>query len=288
MIAVSVLFALAGLFAVGAIIAQRYQRKRKAIEHGQVPPRLEPERLPSVVELSNHSAHLFAEVERKRQASEEAIRKHKVILEGLTVEEAKIRSGIEGESRLDDFLRSRFDDGWTIIAGYRAHEGEIDRILVGPNGVFAFEVKNLGGVIHCDGDRWWRDKTDRYGSVVERDIPIADNGGRSPSRQINDATDAMEGLLRKNGYDVAVVRVIVFSHQKATLGSIRGVVRNSVCEALIDLSTAAVVACDERPKRWASRCCIFTQRLSRICRHRRSQTGSLPLATPVCCARART
>ncbi|KAA3421419.1 NERD domain-containing protein [Streptococcus pneumoniae] len=32
------------------------------------------------------------------------------------------------------------------MAGYRAHEGEIDRILVGPNGVFAFEVKNLGGV----------------------------------------------------------------------------------------------------------------------------------------------
>lgn len=221
MIAVSVLFALAGLFAVGAVIAQRYQRERKPIEHGQVPHRSEPERLPSVVEISNHSAHLLAEVERKRQASEKAIRKHKAILEGLTVEEAKIRSGIEGESRLDDFLRRCFDDAWTIIAGYRAHEGEIDRILVGPNGVFAFEVKNLGGVIHCDGDRWWRDKTDRYGSVVERDIPIADNGGRSPSRQINDAADALERLLRKNGYDVAVVRVIVFSHQKATLGSIR-------------------------------------------------------------------
>lgn len=204
MIAVSVLFALAGLFAVGAVIAQRYQRERKQIEHGQVPHRSEPERLPSVVELSNHSAHLLAEVERKRQASEKAIRKHKAILEGLTVEEAKIRSGIEGESRLDDFLRRCFDDAWTIIAGYRAHEGEIDRILVGPNGVFAFEVKNLGGVIHCDGDRWWRDKTDRYGSVVERDIPIADNGGRSPSRQINDAADALERLLRKNGYDVAM------------------------------------------------------------------------------------
>ena len=221
MIAASVLFVLAGLFAVGAIIAQRYQCKRKAIEHGQVPPRSEPERLPRVVELSNHGAHLLAEVERKRQASEEAIRKHKAILEGLTVEEAKIRSGIEGESRLDNFLLGQLNDEWTIIAGYRAHEGEIDRILVGPNGVFAFEVKNLGGVIHCDGDRWWRDKTDRYGSVVERDIPIADNGGRSPSRQINDAAGSLERLLRKKGHDVAVVRVIVFAHTGATFGNIR-------------------------------------------------------------------
>ncbi|WP_205616981.1 nuclease-related domain-containing protein [Pelomicrobium methylotrophicum] len=221
MIAISVLFALAGLFAVGAVIAQEYERKRKPIERGQVPPRLEPGRLPSVVELSNHGAHLLAEVDRKRQASEEAIRKHKAILEELTVEEAKIRSGIEGESRLDDFLRRCFDDGWTIIAGYRAHEGEIDRILVGPNGVFAFEVKNLGGIIHCDGDRWWRDKTDRYGNVVERDIPIADNGGRSPSRQLNDAADALQRLLRKNGYDVAVVRVIVFAHPGATFGNIK-------------------------------------------------------------------
>lgn len=221
MIAIYVLFALAGLFAVGAIIAQRYERERKAIEHGQLPPRSEPERLPNVVELSNHSAHLLAEVERKRQASEEAIRKHKVILEGLAVEEAKIRSGVEGESRLDDFLRSRLDDRWTIIAGYRAHEGEIDRILVGPKGVFAFEVKNQGGVIHCDGDRWWRDKTDRRGNVIERDVPIVDNGGRSPSRQINDAADALERLLRKNGYDVAVVRLIVFTHPRAELGNIQ-------------------------------------------------------------------
>jgi len=220
MIAASVLFVLAGLFAIGAIIARRHHRKRK-IENGQVPPRSEPERLPSFVELSNHSAHLLAEVERKRQASEEAIRKHKAILEGLVIEEAKIRSGIEGESRFDNFLLGQLDDEWTIIAGYRAHKGEIDRILVGPNGVFAFEIKNLGGVIHCDGDRWWRDKTDRYGSVVERNIPIADNSGRSPSRQINDAAGALERLLRKNGHDVAVVRVIVFAHTGATFGSIK-------------------------------------------------------------------
>ncbi|WP_284155522.1 nuclease-related domain-containing protein [Sulfuricystis multivorans] len=180
-----------------------------------------PERpSPSVMALSNYGTHLLAEVERKRQASEEAIRKHQAALEEIAVEEAKIRSGLEGESRLDDFLRSRLDDTWTIIAGYRAHEGEIDRILVGPKGVFAFEVKNVGGIIHCDGDRWWRDKTDRRGNIIERDVPIADNGGRSPSRQINDAADALERLLKGNGHDAAVVRIVVLTHPRARLGNI--------------------------------------------------------------------
>jgi len=220
MIATFILFAPAALFAIAAIVAGWHWRKRNATR-GRAQPQPEPECLPTVVELSNHGAHLLAEVERKRQASEEAIRKHKAILDELTVEEAKIRSGIEGESKLDNLLRSRFDDEWTIIAGYRAYEGEIDRILVGPKGVFAFEVKNLGGIIHCDGDRWWRDKTDRYGNVLERNIRIADNGGRSPSRQINDATDALERLLRKNGHDVAVVRVIVFTHPRTTFGDIK-------------------------------------------------------------------
>ncbi|MEO1767676.1 nuclease-related domain-containing protein [Thiobacter aerophilum] len=222
MIVVYFLFALAILFAVSAIIAERHERKRKATKHEQAPHRLEPERLPHVVELSNHGAHLLAEVERKRQASEEAIRKHQATLEGLAIEEAKIKSGLDGERRLDRLLRGNLDDSWTIIVGYRAYEGEIDRILVGPKGVFAFEVKNLGGVIHCNGDRWWRDKTDRRGKVIERDVPIVDNGGRSPSRQINDAADALERLLRKNGHDVKIVRAVVLTNPRAELGNISG------------------------------------------------------------------
>jgi hypothetical protein len=40
---------------------------------------------------------------------------------------------------------------------------------------------------------------------------------------------------------------------------VKGGVRFFVCEALRDLSTAAGVACDERPTRWASRFDIVTQ-----------------------------
>jgi len=224
MVAVIVLFVIVCLLAIGSIITQGYQRnqhKNKTVEQRRQSYQSVPRLQPRLVELSKYGTHLLEEVERKRQAVLESMNKLTISLDLLAVEEAKIRSGIEGESALDSFLFSQLDDRWTIIAGYRAHKGEIDRILVGPNGVFAFEVKSLGGVIHCNGDFWWRDKTDRRGNVIERGIPIADNGGRSPSRQINDTADTLERLLRGNGHDVRVVRVIVLAHPGASFGTIK-------------------------------------------------------------------
>jgi hypothetical protein len=215
------LFAIAGLLAILAILVEKYQRKGRAPGQRQAPPQSEPARLPRLVGLSNHGAQLLEAVETKRQAAMAAIQEHQATMERLAIDAAKIRAGIAGESALDQFLLSHLDDRWTLIAGYRSYRGEIDRILVGPMGVFAFEIKNLGGVIHCDGDRWWRDRIDRGGNVIEQGIPITDRGGRSPSRQINDAADALERLLKKNGHTVQVVRVVVFVHPRATLGDIK-------------------------------------------------------------------
>lgn len=230
MIVVYILFTLAAFFALAAVVARWFERRnaKKAKKTSIEPLVLKRANLPARIELSNHGAHMLADVQSKRQEIEEAIRKYQSELEKLQVEEAKIRSGIDGENALDAYLYERFGANWTIIAGYCAHEGEIDRILVGPKGVFAFEAKNVGGAIHCDGDRWWRDKTDRYGNVVERDIPIADNGGRSPSRQINDAADALERLLKKNGHTARVVRVVVFTNPRACSGEFRNLTVNFV------------------------------------------------------------
>jgi hypothetical protein len=137
-------------------------------------------------------------------------------------------AGQEGERRLDAFLAARLGSDWTLIAGYKNAKGEIDRILVGPEGVFAFEVKNVNGVIHCDGDTWWRDKRDRYGNLVERGVPIADKGGRGPSRQINETADALEQFLGKRAVKVRVVRVVVFTHDRAVLGTMENIAVNIV------------------------------------------------------------
>lgn len=44
------------------------------------------------------------------------------------------------------------------ISGYTNQKGEIDQILVGPNGVICIEVKYMNGYISCVGDAWSRDK----------------------------------------------------------------------------------------------------------------------------------
>ena len=71
-------------------------------------------------------------------------------------------------------LARLFDDRWTLVGGYRNAKGELDQLLVGPNGLMAIEIKFINGRVSCDGDRWWRDKYDRYGNLVERALPIVD------------------------------------------------------------------------------------------------------------------
>ena len=127
------------------------------------------------------------------------------------------RTGQEGENALSAYLE-QLDGRWTLIGGYKNSKGEIDRILVGPRGVFAFEVKHRNGVIYCDGDRWWLDKYDNYGNLVEEGVSIADRGGRGPSLQLNEPADKLEAFLAVRGLPARLYRVVVFTHEKASFG----------------------------------------------------------------------
>lgn len=210
--------AASALFAVAAVIARRYEQRPRVVKRDSLDcqsgdRRPLPASQTSVLPLSRHGEQMLAKIERKRQSIYDT-----ELLEELSVEEAKIRSGLEGEHLLDAFLKSRLDDKWVIVSGYRAHKGEIDRILIGPGGIYAFEVKHLSGIVSCHGDLWWRDLTDRRGRVVKQGVPIEDNAGRSPSEQINDAVNALERLLKKNGYQVSIVRGVVLTHPRAVIG----------------------------------------------------------------------
>jgi hypothetical protein len=119
---------------------------------------------------------------------------------------------------LDDFLQERLDNDWTLIAGCRNHKGEIDRILVGPMGVFTFEVKNHVGVIYCQGDRWWRDRFDHCGGILEFGALIKDRGGRSPSQQLNEPVDHLQIRLGHLMPGERIIRIVLFTNADARLG----------------------------------------------------------------------
>jgi hypothetical protein len=145
------------------------------------------------------------------------------LIRSASKEEILWANGHEGERMLDDFLHERLDNDWTLIAGCRNHKGEIDRILVGPMGVFAFEVKNHVGVIYCQGDWWWRDRFAHGGRILESGTPIKDRGGRSPSQQLNEPVDHLQirlGHLMPGG---RIIRIVLFTNAEARLGEMSGI-----------------------------------------------------------------
>lgn len=128
--------------------------------------------------------------------------------------------GGEGEKRVRDHLARLLGDEWTLIMGYKNPKGEVDQILAGPSGVFALEIKFVNCTVHCDGDRWWRDKYDRYGNLVEANLSIADKRGRGPSRQLNEAADSLQQFLSRRIGEGRVRRAVVLSHDSSRIGTL--------------------------------------------------------------------
>lgn len=132
-------------------------------------------------------------------------------------EEAKLTAGMEGEQLVADHLAASLGEEWGLLRGYRNRGGEIDDILVGPQGVIAIEVKHRNATVGCSGDEWWFDKYDRWGNHVERGR-LTDRAGRSPSRQLNEPADALQGFLASRDKRLAIRRVVLLTHQRSRLG----------------------------------------------------------------------
>ena len=135
--------------------------------------------------------------------------------------------GQEGENGLTEFLAQRLNDEWTLLRGYKNPKGEIDEVLVGPGGIHAIEVKNLKGIISCDGDEWVRDKRDNWGNLVLEKKPIVDGGDRGPSRQVNESADLLETFLKRT-MPCRIRRYVIFTNTDADFGDLRNVTVDGV------------------------------------------------------------
>jgi hypothetical protein len=67
------------------------------------------------------------------------------------------RGGWEGEKRVTKLLRNSLNDDYYLINNLRLRGyGDVDHVVLGPNGVFVLETKNWSGKISCNGDFWQR------------------------------------------------------------------------------------------------------------------------------------
>ena len=135
--------------------------------------------------------------------------------------------GMDGEDTLAEYLARTLTDEWTLVKGYKNPKGELDAILVGPRGIYAMEIKNHKGTIHCDKDAFVRDKLDNWGNQVLWHEPICDRGGRSPSRQVNEPSDLLERYLTRT-MPLRISRCVVFTNEDAELGDVRNLTVDAV------------------------------------------------------------
>jgi hypothetical protein len=104
------------------------------------------------------------------------------------------RKGITGEQTVIDALRN-LNDSFYLINDIILQQpyGNIDHILLGPNGIFVIETKNYKGIIECDGDEWHRRYENRRGP---KDFTMT-----SPSKQVKRNAVGLKNFL-SNAVDI--------------------------------------------------------------------------------------
>ena len=132
--------------------------------------------------------------------------------------EAIATAGIQGEQLVELRLGDTLGDEWVLLRGYRNNRGEIDHLLLGPRGLFAIEGKHRNATVYCAADRWRYVKYDKYNNPVEQG-EMTDKKGRSPSQQLNQPADQLEGFLRSRGHPVRIQRVVLLTHDRSRIGS---------------------------------------------------------------------
>lgn len=141
------------------------------------------------------------------------IRDYRPVPQQVSVEERQAQAGSEAERRVDVFFASALGERWTLIAGYCGPNGEIDRILIGPYGIYAIEIKGNRGVIESDGQRWLVKRYGRRGDLLDiKTLP------RAPDAQLSKAVMPLQRWLDKNGVEQRITTVVLFAAEDVRIG----------------------------------------------------------------------
>jgi len=89
--------------------------------------------------------------------------------------------------------------------------GNIDHVVLGPNGVFIIETKNHNGAIICDGDIWEQRKIGRRGTPYLGRIGC-------PSRQVKGRAALLNNFFKERlNMNLYVNAIVVFTNPEASL-----------------------------------------------------------------------
>ena len=112
------------------------------------------------------------------------------------------RSGREGEETVTERIRCAIDSRWTIFRNLHlpGHKDDLDIVLVGPNGVWAVEVKSAKSTLRVEGKNW--EIQTKRGWVAT---------GNNPSAEVTRRALQLNTYLQKQGINRYVERAIALS-----------------------------------------------------------------------------
>jgi len=129
------------------------------------------------------------------------------------IQSLKYKKGMMGEASVASALKN-LDNNYLLINDLKlkGKMGNIDHIILGPNGIFAIETKSFRGDIGCKGDEWTRRAK---GSSSVKDL-------ESPSYQVKRNAVEIRQLLQSAGNIVRgktlfVSGIVVFTDPEAHL-----------------------------------------------------------------------
>ena len=81
-------------------------------------------------------------------------------------------AGLRGEKQVANLLTHTLNDDYYLLNDLYLRDGggDIDHIVLGPNGVFVLETKNWNGNISCNGDEWQRSGKQNFSGRPSRQV----------------------------------------------------------------------------------------------------------------------
>ncbi len=119
------------------------------------------------------------------------------------------RGGLQGEKHVTKLLKSALSDDYYLLNDvyFRDGFGDIDHIVLGPNGLFVIETKNWSGSITCFGDEWQRQSGRHIGGSPTRQA-------KKNATRVKNAIEASDKL---GHIKVWVEGIVVFVNRNADL-----------------------------------------------------------------------
>ncbi|MCW4045424.1 MAG: NERD domain-containing protein [Candidatus Bathyarchaeota archaeon] len=126
------------------------------------------------------------------------------------------RRGYQGEKSVAKTLSSTLSDDYFLIndVNLRDGYGNIDHIVLGPNGIFVIETKNYAGKIICNGDNWLNPRSGKLNRLTHYDLGSPSKQAKRNASRVKKAIESLAAFKSKN---IWVHGILVFANKNVHL-----------------------------------------------------------------------